>query len=213
MVLLRYCKGWCMYYKTMFRRYGSTSFRNETVPKHRVNTKISKRQKRRRYKAKQSEAVSLHYFHRNGTAPFLASKPSETHLNSDLSITKTLPKQRGTVTPEHCLNFNSIKWFFSGTNCRKGLSYLSFSKSLKHRAFEKVMSHTDDLNFQMSLFSTIATSQIKHTSQLQYSIKFWSHTQTWNNILGFWAVNNAFSVTFLPFLATLGFSQNSVLCL
>ena len=67
----------------MFRRYGSTSFRNETVPKHRVNTKKSKRRKRRRYKAKRSETVSVHYFHQNGTAPFLALKRSETNVNSD----------------------------------------------------------------------------------------------------------------------------------
>ena len=45
--------------KTMFRRYGSTSFRNEMVPKHRVNTKNSKRQKRRCYKAKWSETIFI----------------------------------------------------------------------------------------------------------------------------------------------------------
>ena len=38
--------------KTMFRRYGSTSFRNETVLKHRVNTKKSKRQKKKTLQSK-----------------------------------------------------------------------------------------------------------------------------------------------------------------
>ena len=68
--------------ETMFRCYGSTSFRNETVPKHCVKTKNWKRQKRRRYTAEQSEMVSLHYFHRSGTAPFLTPKLSETDVNS-----------------------------------------------------------------------------------------------------------------------------------
>ena len=88
----------------MFRCYGSTSFRNETVPKHCVNTKNSKRQKRRRYKAEQSETFSLHYFHRSGTAPFLAPKRSEPDVNSDLSVTITVSKWFGTVTSEHGLS-------------------------------------------------------------------------------------------------------------
>ena len=45
--------------RTMFVRHGSISFRNETIPKHRVDTKNSERQKRRRSKTKQSEIVSL----------------------------------------------------------------------------------------------------------------------------------------------------------
>ena len=69
----------------MFRCYEKI---NETVPKHCVNTKNSKRQKRRRYKAEQSETVLLHYLRRSGTAPFLALKRSETNVKSDLSVTK-----------------------------------------------------------------------------------------------------------------------------
>ena len=91
----------------MFRRYGFTSFQNETVPKHRVNTKETKRQKRRN-KAKRSETVSLHYFHHIGTAPFLASKRSETNMNSGLSVTKTVSKRYGTVTSKHGLKDGSI---------------------------------------------------------------------------------------------------------
>ena len=100
--------GWFRYTPTMFRRCGSTSFLNETVPKHCVNTKNSKRQKRRRYKAKWSETVSLHHFRRNGTAPFLAPRCTETNVNSDLSVTKTVSKRYGTVTSEHGLSSIAI---------------------------------------------------------------------------------------------------------
>ena len=102
--------GWFRYTPTMFRRCGSTSFLNETVPKHCVNTKNSKRQKRRRYKAEQSETVLLHYLRRSGTAPFLALKRSKTDVNSDLSVTKTVLKWFETVTSEH--GRNEMKPFF-----------------------------------------------------------------------------------------------------
>ena len=104
----------------MFRRYGSTSFQNEMIPKHCVNIKNSKCQKRRRYKAQWSEPYSLHYFHRNGTAPVLATKRSETNVSSDFKgqVFDSLLSRLNSLTVHlpcycYCRDFEAVKMFMN----------------------------------------------------------------------------------------------------
>ena len=61
--------------------------RSETPCEHQ-NSKLQKEE----LQSRQSETVSLHYFHRNGTDPFLPQKRSETNVSS------------GSATSEHGLS-------------------------------------------------------------------------------------------------------------
>ena len=99
------------YSEPMFRRYGSTSFRSEKVPKHRVNTENSKRQKRRRYKA-------LYRAKRFRSTIF---KRSETDVNSDLSVKKTVSKWLVNVTSEHGQLPKALKNLIPTNNARNEL--------------------------------------------------------------------------------------------